>query len=52
MFIEERTLLTQDVGSASFDIVIKICRKLEIDPLELAQGNIIETACNETMRRL
>lgn len=46
------TLLTRDVGGASFDIVIKICRKLEIDPLELAQGNIIETTCNETMKRL
>ena len=34
------TLLTRDVGGASFDIVIKICRKLEIDPLELSQGNI------------
>lgn len=36
------TLLSRDVGGASFDIVIKICRKLEIDPLELSQGNIME----------
>lgn len=34
------TLLARDVGGASFDIVIKICRKLEIDPLELAQEKI------------
>ena len=29
------TLLARDIGGASFDIMIKICRKLEIDPLEL-----------------
>ena len=34
------TLLTRGVGGASFDIVIKICRNLEIDPVELSQGNI------------
>ncbi len=34
------TLLARDVGGASFDIVIKICRKLEIDPLELSQEKI------------
>ena len=28
------TLLSRDIGGASFDIVIKICKKLEIDPLE------------------
>jgi len=26
------TLLTRGVGGASFDVVIKICHKLEIDP--------------------
>lgn len=34
------TLLTRGVGGASFDIVIKNCRNLEIDPVELSQGNI------------
>lgn len=29
------TLLSRGVGGASFDIVIRICRILEIDPLEL-----------------
>lgn len=28
------TLLSRDIGSASFDVVIKICKKLRIDPLE------------------
>ena len=28
------TLLSRDVGGASFDVMIKICKKLEIDPLE------------------
>ena len=31
------TLLARDIGGASFDIMIKICRKLEIDPLELCE---------------
>lgn len=31
------TLLTRDIGGASFDIVIKICKKLELDPFELSQ---------------
>ncbi len=31
------TLLSRDMGGASFDIVIKICRKLEIDPMEFSQ---------------
>ena len=31
------TLLGRDIGGASFDIVIKICRKLEMDPLELTR---------------
>lgn len=29
------TLLARDIGGASFDIVIKICKKLELDPFEL-----------------
>jgi len=33
------TLLGRDIGGASFDIVIKICRKLEINPLELCEEN-------------
>ena len=31
------TLLARDIGGASFDIVIKICKKLELDPFELSQ---------------
>lgn len=26
------TLLSRDIGGASFDIILKICRKLEVDP--------------------
>lgn len=33
------TLLTRDIGGASFDIVIKICIKLEVDPLEFYMEN-------------
>ena len=29
------TLLAREVGGASFDVVIRICRKLEIDPLDV-----------------
>ena len=29
------TLLSRGVGGASFDIVIRICKILEVDPLEL-----------------
>jgi len=29
------TLLSRDVGSASFDVVIRICRTLQIDPMVL-----------------
>lgn len=29
------TILSRDIGGASFDVVIRICRKLGIDPLEL-----------------
>ena len=31
------TLLARDIGGASFDIVMKICKKLELDPFELLQ---------------
>lgn len=33
------TLLYRDIGGASFDLVIKICRKLEIGPLEFYSEN-------------
>ncbi len=29
------TILSRDIGGASFDVVIKICRKLKIEPSEL-----------------
>lgn len=29
------TLLSRDLGGASFDVVMKICRALGIDPMEL-----------------
>ena len=29
------TLLSRDIGGASFDVVIRICQKLEINPSEL-----------------
>ena len=31
------TLLSRDIGGASFDVVMKICRTLEIDPLQFSQ---------------
>lgn len=33
------TLLSRDIGGASFDVVIKICKMLSIDPLELYFNN-------------
>ncbi len=33
------TLLSRDIGGASFDIVIRICRKLEIDPFDFYSKN-------------
>lgn len=33
------TLLSRDMGGASFDIVVKICKKLEVDPLEFYGEN-------------
>lgn len=32
---KKKALLSRDIGGASFDIVVKICKKLEIDPLEV-----------------
>lgn len=29
------TLLSKGVGGASFDVIIKICKALEIDPMEI-----------------
>lgn len=28
------TLLSRDVGSASFDVIIRICKQLDVDPME------------------
>ncbi len=33
------TLLSRGIGGASFDVVIKICKKLKIDPLEFDSEN-------------
>ena len=35
-------LLSRDIGGASFDLVLRICRKLEIDPFELYSENSID----------
>ncbi|MBO5397256.1 MAG: helix-turn-helix transcriptional regulator [Clostridia bacterium] len=32
------TLLSRDVGGASFDVIIKICKQLEVDPMEFCGG--------------
>ncbi len=29
------TLLSRDVGGASFDLVVKICKQLDIDPMDI-----------------
>lgn len=29
------TLLSRDIGGASFDIVVKICKQLDIDPMDI-----------------
>lgn len=39
------TLLSRDVGGASFDVVIKICKVLQINPLDLSRA---DTAANST----
>ena len=31
------TLLSRDVGGASFDVIMKICRQLDIDPMEICR---------------
>lgn len=31
------TLLSRDIGGASFDVVVNICKKLEVDPLEFCE---------------
>lgn len=28
------TLLSRDVGGASFDVIIRICKQLDVDPME------------------
>ncbi len=30
------TLLSRDVGGASFDVIIRICKQLEVDPMEFS----------------
>ena len=29
------TLLSRDIGGASFDVIIKICKQLDIDPMDI-----------------
>ena len=29
------TLLSRDIGGASFDVVLRICKKLDLDPTDL-----------------
>lgn len=36
------TLLSRDLGGASFDNIIRICEQLEVDPREFAIGNDFE----------
>ena len=31
------TILSRDLGGASFDVVVKICRSLEVNPLEFCR---------------
>lgn len=33
------TLLSRDIGGASFDVVVKICKHLQIDPIDLYLSN-------------
>lgn len=30
------TLLSRDVGGASFDVIIRICKQLDVDPMEFS----------------
>ncbi len=32
------TLLSRDVGGASFDVIIRICKQLDVDPMEFYDG--------------
>ena len=49
------TLLSRDIGGASFDIVIHICKKLDVNPLKI-QALIIQknkvAYVNRTSHRL
>lgn len=29
------TLLSRDVGGASFDVIIRICKQLDVDPMKI-----------------
>ncbi len=31
------TLLSRDMGGASFDVIVKICKKLDLDPMEFCE---------------
>jgi len=31
------TLLSREMGGASFDVVVRICKKLELDPMEFCE---------------
>ena len=31
------TLLSRDIGGASFDVVVRICKKLDLDPMEFCE---------------
>lgn len=30
------TLLSRDIGGSSFDVIIKICKQLNVDPMEFS----------------
>lgn len=36
------TILSRGIGGASFDVVMQICQKLQIDPRELANAGNVE----------
>ena len=31
------TILSRDLGGASFDVVVKICKRLEVNPMEFSE---------------
>lgn len=37
------TILSRGVGGASFDLVMQICQKLQIDPTALTEANKMDT---------